>query len=654
MKQRKAAPVAKAEAVAPKSAGSGWHSGLPPGIFIFLAVTVFYFWTATSSAYSFNWTAKKSDHYNLLADGFLKGHLYLSVDPSPEMLALKDPYDPVANFNYRLHDASLYKGHYYVYFGPVPVLTLNLPWKLLTGLYIPNNFAAILYCLAGYIFSCLLVFTLLDAYGVKPSWLQKRLIVAALGLCQTTPIILRRAYMYETAVAAGFCFALAGLYFLARYVLAAEPRKLHAVLAGLFLGFTPGCRPNYVVFVAAVGGFYLWYLVRSRALKRPDLMRELYRFGTPIAACALALLWYNYARFGNPFNIGQVYQLIGYLPDRGVTMKLSNLLPGVYKLLIQFPVWVRHFPWVELSTAGNFGAEQWPPGFDHIEALTGLLPTSPLCILGLALPVFLWRWRSTVSEPLRMILLAIYAAAVINLIAVVMTVNQVTQRYEMDFAPELLVLSLFVVLVLVARTANRTRRIGLEVAFGVIVAATAIMQACLSINGYDNQLMQRNVPAFTDIASFFGDDTNTLRRYTYGLGLSGSITFQNEPAGRREALFTTGVPRRSNCVFVEYQGGGRVRFAAHMSGPGIAYGPPVAIQPGATYPFELTYNAGTGALRIRMADVTPLATTTFFFPTAYADATALRNEVGVPVNVQPFTGILNADLGLQFGAAVDK
>ena len=101
-----------------------------------------------------------------------------------ELLALKDPWDPVANAPYRLHDASLYNGHYYVYFGPVPVITLYLPWRIVTGWSIPNNLAVILFLLAGYIFSCLLLFTLLDGAGVQPSWLQKRIAIAALGLCR--------------------------------------------------------------------------------------------------------------------------------------------------------------------------------------------------------------------------------------------------------------------------------------------------------------------------------------------------------------------------------------------------------------------------------------------------------------------------------------
>jgi hypothetical protein len=648
MKQRRTAPAPKAADAAPKRAGRGWRSGLPPGIFIFLAVAAFYIWTATSSQLPFNWTEKKTDHYNLLADGFLNGHLYLAVDPPKELLALRDPYDPQANVKYRLHDASLYNGHYYIYFGPVPVLTLYVPWKLVTGLYMPTNFATILFCLAGYVFSCLLLFALLKAYRIQLSWFQKRLVIAALGLCQLTPILLRRAFVYEAAAAAGFCFAMAGLYYLARYVLTAQARTWHVVLAGLFLGLTPGCRPNYVAFIAVIGVFYLWYLARTRGLRGSALLRELYRFGAPIAVCAVLMLWYNYARFGNPLNIGQVYQLIGSVPDRGVTTKVSNLLPGLYKLLVQLPVWVRHFPFFELAVAGNFGAEPWPPGYDHIEALTGLLPTCPLCLLGLVVGYALWRWRASLSPALHFVLAAILCAAIVNCLAVVLTVNQVAERYEMDFGPELLVLSLFVGLALIMRVQQKRPRIAWEGALAVAVCATALLQALLSISGYDRQLMVENEPAFIDLAHFFGEQETTLRRVVAGLDMRGTITFQGRPAGLQEALLTTGVPRRNNCVLVEYLGGNHLRLGEYMSGRGTIWGPPVAVIPGKAYAMELSYRGADGILKIKMDELVPLHHRTYVFPIAYVDATVLRNDIGMPPGLQPFSGVLNADLGLQF------
>jgi hypothetical protein len=650
MTSRRAQPAAKAEPATPKSSGTGWRSGLPPGIFLLLIIAGFYVWTATSSQYAFAWGTKKQDHYNLLAEGFLKGHLYLAQDPPKELLALKNPYDPVANANYRLHDVSLYKGHYYVYFGPVPALTVYLPWRLITGWGIPNNLAVIIYLLIGLVFSCMLLFLLLRAAGIEPSWIQKRLAIAALGLCQTAPIILRRAYMYETAVAAGFCFLVAGFYLLARYVTDERPRPWMAVLAGLFLGFTPGCRPNYVVVVVVAGAGYLIYLWRSRGLRGPELIRELYLFGVPIALCGLGLAWYNYARFGNPLNVGQTYQLVGEVADRGMMVKLSNLLPGIYRFLLQNPLWLRHFPFVELAGAGDFGSEQWAPGTEHVEPIAGFFVVSPLCILALAVPWMLWHFRSRIGPPVQFVILAMYVAAFANMVAIIMTVHRVCERYEMDFAPSLLILSLFVVLFLAALIGRELYRIAATVALGLAVGIGALLQAAISITGYENGLIERDFDTFAAMAGFFGDSQTTMHRPVYAMALVGEIVFREQPPGIREALVTTGIPRRSNCTLVEYLDGGKMRFGEYVSGPGMYFGSPVTIARNTPYRIQLTYDADHHLL-LKLSDITALDLTTLYFPTSFADAAVLRNDTGMPPNIQPFSGELNAPRGLQFASA---
>src|SRR5437868_9122634 len=61
----------------------------------------------------------------MLADAFRPGQASLLVQPKPELLALKNPYDAKANRDLRLHDAVLYHGKYYLYWGPLPALLLT-------------------------------------------------------------------------------------------------------------------------------------------------------------------------------------------------------------------------------------------------------------------------------------------------------------------------------------------------------------------------------------------------------------------------------------------------------------------------------------------------------------------------------------------------
>src|SRR5687768_12582189 len=120
---------------------------------IVLATLAYYFWTATLSCGGAPPIhGEETDHFNLLSRGFKKGHLYLDGEVPEALVNAANPYDPKLRENVRvLHDASYYRGKYYIYFGPAPVVTLLLPFSLLTGRDLPLNYAVWFYCSIGYL-----------------------------------------------------------------------------------------------------------------------------------------------------------------------------------------------------------------------------------------------------------------------------------------------------------------------------------------------------------------------------------------------------------------------------------------------------------------------------------------------------------------------
>src|SRR6516165_8563815 len=91
---------------------SGTDAGLLATV---LLAGAFYFWTAATSE-PFHFAYHQTDVYNRLTDGFLHGHTYVPTRPPAGLLALANPYDPIANQPYRVWgvgDMSLYKGHLY-------------------------------------------------------------------------------------------------------------------------------------------------------------------------------------------------------------------------------------------------------------------------------------------------------------------------------------------------------------------------------------------------------------------------------------------------------------------------------------------------------------------------------------------------------------
>src|SRR5208283_704796 len=92
-------------------------------ISILLVITA-YVWFISYGLWT-RWPSLGNSFYDRQATSFLDKKLYIEAKPNAALLALPNPYDPAARryLDY-LMDYSLYKGRYYLYFGPVPALFL--------------------------------------------------------------------------------------------------------------------------------------------------------------------------------------------------------------------------------------------------------------------------------------------------------------------------------------------------------------------------------------------------------------------------------------------------------------------------------------------------------------------------------------------------
>jgi hypothetical protein len=453
-----------------------------------IPIVAFYYWTVTSSAGPFVFRNDAVDHYNLLTDGFLHGHLYLAQDPAPEMLALPDPHDPIANGPWRLHDASLYHGHYYLYFGPTPVITLFLPCKILLGGNASPNFAVFVYGVLGYGFSCLLLWRLLVATRARPGLALSAVAFAGLSLAQFTPIVMRRPYMYEVAITASFCFLMGGLAFLAQAALVERKRlPIWTPLAGIFLGLVPGCRPHLSLAVAALVIWYAVFLAKERKLPARRWLMEMVRFCLPIALCGAALAWYNSARFDSTFEFGESYQLTAARTDVGVHLGLKNVPLGFEGLLFCPPVKLDRFPFVRLRMLHN-----WEPTIGSVMLM-------PLCAIGCGVAAFsLRRWRRAEWFATALAMAGLITLGFLSL------KGDSNARYQLDYTPVLWVLALFSLI----RLAVREQRTWVRRATATLIVAgcswAAGLSMLLSIEGYDYGLQRMNPELFQQIASWFG------------------------------------------------------------------------------------------------------------------------------------------------------
>jgi hypothetical protein len=153
---------------------------------------------------------KDTIYYPVLADAFMHGQVTLRVQPRPELLALPDPYDPAANQSYRWHDAVLFSGKYYLYWGPVPAL-IEAAICFVLGIGSPDIGDQQIACV--FVFSTVVMATILLVQVKEhlfPNLGAAAILPAVLTLGLGAPA-LRIGGVYGAAIAGGQFFLLAGV-----------------------------------------------------------------------------------------------------------------------------------------------------------------------------------------------------------------------------------------------------------------------------------------------------------------------------------------------------------------------------------------------------------------------------------------------------------
>ncbi|HEY1495356.1 MAG TPA: hypothetical protein VGF49_12480 [Candidatus Solibacter sp.] len=617
-------------------------------------ILLFYFWTATSSYQPFHPRDTSREFYNQLTDSLTQGKVYLAALPSPQLLALRDPYDPAANERFRLHDASLYRGRYYLYFGIAPALTLYVPWRLMTGKALSDDVAVTLFCMGGYVFSCLLLFLLLELSHVRVHWILQAAAAVALGLGQAAPALLRRPRVYEVAVTAGYCFLFGSLYFMARRVARPGSGQWAAAMSAIFLGLATASRPHCGIVALFLALFYAFYLARSPRLDRRNWMAEFAPFAIPLGIAGLLIGWYNYIRFENPLDFGVRYQVgvFSYFAHaaKPLAIRIREIVASLYYALVCLPTFRGRFPFLELSGGAQpFGSpEAIPEGYFH-EPVAGILTISPLCLAGFLLPLLLWKKAEWFKPGVRAMLAFLVFCGFVMLAAVT-TVPSISARYELDFVPAFLVGGLFLCLFVSVRFPMRWMRAATAVftITGCLWSASANM--AVSVNSYGYPLEQPYSRLFASIATGLGAGPNALMKNTEKVHLDATITFPNGRPETRETILASGIYERWDMLLVQYEPGGKATLALVHCGVSDTWSPWITISPGRPYHLTVDYSAAAGRMLVRLDGVAVMDVPAKFYPTSRDRVTIGRMQVG-RFEVRDFSGKIDVPSnGLQFAA----
>ena len=255
-----------------------------------------------------------TDIYVRQFDAWQKDQIELSLNVDPRLAALENPYDPAqrsaskARYNW---DYAFFDGKYYSYFGIAPILTVHAPIYAFTGK-LPNiPLVCLILAVAGVIATAFAYREVVLRFTKKPSlWL---FLLGLAGTVCASGVYLGAlcADMYYVAVLSAQVFSMA---FVALAVRAMKTEKLWLrmtllVLAAIALTLTVWSRPTVALMCVAVFPLFIEFICKIRKDTLKSGLLTVGSFAIPLMAGASAVMWYNYARFGSPLDLGANYQL---------------------------------------------------------------------------------------------------------------------------------------------------------------------------------------------------------------------------------------------------------------------------------------------------------------------------------------------------------
>ncbi|HEX3597696.1 MAG TPA: hypothetical protein VHU80_21455 [Polyangiaceae bacterium] len=222
--------------------------GYLPWAAVVLALVSFYY-VFLASAGRFTDLKVQADYFDRMAEGFRAGHLYLRQPPPRELIVASNPFDHQFR-PFWLWDASLYRGHFYLYWSPVPALAL-LAYKVVTQTHdtITDQWVTTALMVSRLCAGAGLISTLASrARFRQPTWLVC-LAIAVFGLANPLPFVVARPHIYEGTLCGAQGFLFWGMLAAFWGLELPRRRRLLFALASVAWALAAGCRPTAYVAV---------------------------------------------------------------------------------------------------------------------------------------------------------------------------------------------------------------------------------------------------------------------------------------------------------------------------------------------------------------------------------------------------------------------
>jgi uncharacterized repeat protein (TIGR03833 family) len=459
-----------------------------------------------------------NQYFDMLADAFLQGQTHLLKLPPEQLVKADNPWNP----EYRelwIWDASLYKGKFYLYWGPVPALAAAA-WKMVTaGAPVSDAKLVLFFALLRLGFGMLLVVRIVQTVFRHEPRLPAFLGLLVLGLGTPIPYMLGRPAVYEVSIMGGQAFMIGGLYFAFEAQIEQHRRRwvlTLLLLGGLSWGLAMGTRLLLVPAIALLALITIlpWIvnLIRYNDHKQPVMLTTALLL--PLAGCSLLYGIYNYVRFDSFLESGQRLQLTTITPSWSLDYIVPNLITYFFhpwKTLDQFPFIVAPWDhdWLPFSLS-------WPQGWHSYEPIIGLVITVPFLVFVIGTAYRLLKdFRRIAPVPhldsaARNLLLVRWlglctAAMFLAPLAVLLVFFFTTMRYLGDLSTGAALHALFGLYGCLAWAASkRYCRIIIVVAALLLTFYTCVVGLLIWTESSNSFLRNNNPSLFDSLVTFFG------------------------------------------------------------------------------------------------------------------------------------------------------
>ncbi len=392
-------------------------------------------WDGHSIVNTYEVGGENAQQYAELAKAMAHGQLYLEEEPPQWLQDMENPYDKGARDELQkqtgeayLFDVAYYEGHYYVYFGVLPVLLFYLPFYLLTGSSFPTAIGVLIACIA-FILGITALMDRFARYHFKRVSLGLFLLLQIpLVGCSGMLYLAKFPTFYSLPIALALAFTVWGLYF---WLHGRSSQKAWGwYLAGsLCMALVVACRPQFVVFSLLAFPLFWRKFITEKHLFTPKGAREFACLLAPYAIVAAGIMLYNRARFGSFFDFGANYNLtVNDMTQRGTNP--GRFLPALFAYFLQTPTTTGVFPWIQPTTFDTTYLGQ------TIKEVTfgGILVCLPiLWILAFAKPILKYRFKVRSTNTIAGVVITMLISGVV-VACLDAQMAGILQRYTADYS----------------------------------------------------------------------------------------------------------------------------------------------------------------------------------------------------------------------------